>query len=186
ACASTPGRRSAPAYVPSPSTPPVCPAAISSGVERPPTLPGCGADRGPPSGTLSPHGSPPDASGSISLGLPSFSSWGTAPASCRTSSRGELRHLRAYLADDRQRCQLADPLDLRQVQPYHVIQRRADVEARLVGPAFRARLGLQRRQGPVTFHLPQLQGDLPVHLLHLPQDEPPGLVGQLQLKEVLL
>src|SRR5262249_5974682 len=84
--ASTPGTRSAPAYAPSPSTPPVRPAVISADAERPPTLPGSGAGRGPPNGTPSLHGSPPDAFDSTSLGLPSFSSWDTAPTTYRTAS----------------------------------------------------------------------------------------------------
>src|SRR5262249_10927147 len=100
--------------------------------------------------------------------------------------RRELRHLRADLADYRQRCQLTDPLDLRQVQPHHVVQRCPDVETGRVDPAFRACLRLQWRQGPVTLHPPQLQRDLPAHLLDLPQGALPGLVGQLQLKQVLL
>src|SRR5262249_1103310 len=100
--------------------------------------------------------------------------------------RREPRHPRADLADHGQRRQLADPLDLRQVQPDHVVQRRPHVEAGRVDSSLRACLRLQRRQGPVTLHPPPLEGDLTVHLLHLPQGELPGLVGQLQLEEVLL
>src|SRR6516165_2487181 len=99
--------------------------------------------------------------------------------------RRELRYPRADLADQGQRRQLADPLDLRQVQPDHVVQRRADVETRRVDAALRTRLWLQRGQGSIALHPPQLEGDLLVHLRHLSQGELPGLVGLLQLEQVL-
>src|SRR5262249_48762399 len=76
--------------------------------------------------------------------------------------RREPRSPRADLADHGQRRQLADPLDLRQVQPDHVVQRRPHVEAGRVDAPLRTRLRLQRRQGPIALHSPQLQGDLPV------------------------
>src|SRR5213076_756556 len=53
-------------------------------------------------------------------------------------------------------------------------------------PPARTLLQRQRRQGRVTLHPPQREGDLSVHLFHLPQGELPGLVGQLPLEEVLL
>src|SRR5262249_44556849 len=88
----------------------------------------------------------------------------------------EPRHPRADLADQGQRRQLADPLDLRQVQPDHVVQRRPHVKAGRVHAALRTRLRLQRRQGPIALHPPQRQRDLLVRLLPLPQGELPGLV----------
>ena len=55
-----------------------------------------------------------------------------------------------------------------------------------VDAALRTRLRLQRRQGPITLHPPQLASDLRVRLLHLPQGELPGLVRLLQLEQVYL
>src|SRR5262249_5267022 len=94
--------------------------------------------------------------------------------------RGELRHLRADLADDRQRRQLADPLDLGQVQSHHIVQRRPHVDPRRVDLPARTPRERQRRQGPIALHPPQLEGDLRVHLVHLLQGELPGLVRLLQ------
>src|SRR5262249_17519450 len=78
--------------------------------------------------------------------------------------RRKPRHPRADLADHGQRRQLADPLDLRQVQPDHVVQRRPHVKAGRVDATLRTRLRLQRRQGSIALHPTQLQRDLLVRL----------------------
>src|SRR5262249_60618503 len=66
------------------------------------------------------------------------------PAAEPLHAREPRQARRADLADQGQRRQLANPLDLGQVQARHVVQRRADVEARRVGPPLRPRLWPQR------------------------------------------
>jgi len=90
---------------------------------------------------------------------------------------GEPGHLRPNLTDDRQRCHFLDALDLGQVDADHVIQRRADVEARMIGfAATGPRPRSQGRQGPILLHPRQLLLNLRVHLVQLLWVELPRLV----------